>query len=46
METEICYFDEDEQAYLFLLVYRIGGPRGASEGIGAYGYDAFYPDGE
>ena len=46
VETEICYFDEDEQAYLFLLIYRIGGPRGASEGIGAYGYDGFYPDGD
>ena len=46
MESGICYYDTDEQAYLFLLIYRIGGPRGASEGIAAYGYDAFYPDAE
>ena len=46
VESGICYYDTDEQAYLFLLVYRIGGPRGASEGIAAYGYDAFYPDAE
>ncbi|MBP5636745.1 MAG: SusD/RagB family nutrient-binding outer membrane lipoprotein [Bacteroidales bacterium] len=44
-EEGVCYYDTDEAAYLFLLVYRSGGPRGGgSTGFLCYGYDAFVPD--
>lgn len=39
------YFDTDDQAYAFYMIYRVGGPRGGgSIGFLCYGWDLFTPD--
>ena len=45
-ENGYTYYDEDDECYYFVMIYRKGGPRGSAEnaGIIAYDYEAFVPD--